>query len=335
MGRLKFQFGPRFGDSVPFHLNFLPPGGLMSSDPVPLPYLPPGTSRGMIGCNEELVFPSGVTYHQTLLSSSMDPNNLPLGSIDLKTGRVRSELLARSFVVQKLFVNLTSVEPCTPGDSFNYQGPARFETGPGGELVFSFNGEVFIPYPKGFRFPCPSPDGRPAFLVVRESRLDPFLRLQAMSGDQANKGVVAGGSKKAPIEAVSSIRQKFSYAFSIPCDPAAAGDAFFVYENFGGDPDEDYKDKDHGKGKFELTQLTYVRASNSRDSAAGEGEADSITFGGFGSWSEDDDLHQVSVHISIAEDEPYVAIQVDGSTTSNVNTKPTDIETTIPLLGEE
>ena len=77
-----------------------------------------------------------------------------------------------------------------------------------------------------------------------------------------------------------------------------------------------------------------MRASNSRDSAAAAGDADSITFGGFGTWSEDDDLHQVSVHISTAEHEPYVAIQVDGSTTSNVNTKPEDIDSTIPIEAE-
>ncbi len=322
MGRLRFQFGPRFGDSVPFQVSFLPPGGLMSEDPVPLPYLPPGTSRGMIGFNEQLKYPSGVVYNQTLLSSSMDPNNLPLGSVDLKTGRVRGEFLNRSFVVQQLFVNLTAIEPCTPGDSFNYQGPARFEIGPGGELVFSSNGEVFIPYPKGFRFPSPSKDGNPPYTVVRESRLDPFLRLQAMHGGTPATGVLrSGGNGKKPavIENTSSIGEGFSYAFSIPCDPAAADDAFFEYTN----------DKD--EGTFKLTRLSWVRATNSRNSKAGDGEADTITFGGFGSWSKDDELHQVSVHVSTAEDQPYVGIQVDGGTTSNVNTKPEELEDTIPL----
>ena len=323
MGRLRFQFGPRFGDSVPFQVSFLPPGGLMSQDPVPLPYLPPGTARGMVGFNEELVFPSGVTYHQTLLSSSMDPNNLPLGAVDLKTGRVRGEFLNRSFVVQKLFVNLTSVEPCTPGDSFNYQGPARFETGPGGELIFSFNGEVFIPYPKGFRFPNPSADGRPPYRVVRESRLDPFLRLQAMLGGTPPENVLSSGRGNAVIEGESSIREKFSYAFKIPCDPTKADDAFFEYTNF--------KDE----GTFKLSRLSWVRASNSRHATTEGGEADTITFGGFGSWSKDSDLHQVSVHISTAESEPYVGIQVDGGTTSNVNTKPVDLAATIPLEAGE
>ncbi len=322
MGRLRFQFGPRFGDSVPFQVSFLPPGGLLSEDPVPLPYLPPGTARGMIGFNEEIVYPSGVVYHQTLLSSSMDPNNLPLGAVDLRTGRVIGEFLNRSFVVQQLFVNLTAIEPCTPGDSFNYQGPARFETGPGGGLTFSFNGEVFIPYPKGFKFPSPSKDGTPPYTVVRASRLDPFLRLQAACGGAPSGSVLSSGGdqKPAAIEAISSIGQPFSYAFRIPCDPEAAGDAFFEYTN------------DDDEGTFRLTSLTWLRAGVS---PKGGGEPDTLTFGGFGTWSPDDDLHQVSVHVSTAEDQPYVGIQVDGGTTSNVNTKPERLEDTIPLAAEE
>ncbi len=322
MGRLRFQFGPRFGDSVSIQVSFLPPGGLLSKDPKPLPYLPPGTSRGMVGFNEQLKFPSGVVYHQSKLSSSMDPNNLPLGAIDLKTGRVIGELLNRSFVVQQLFVNLTAIEPCTPGDSFNYQGPARFEAGPGGELVFSFNGEVFIPYPKGFKFPSPSSDGTPGFVVVKESRLDPFLRLQAMHGGTPPGNVLTSGAGGGLIESTSSIGQKFSCSYNIPADPGRADEASFEYTNH----DED--------GTFKMTRLSWLRATNSRDSTAKSGAADTITFGGFGSWSKDSELHQVSVHISTAAHEPYVGIQVDGGTTSNVNTKPEDLESTIPLENE-
>ncbi len=324
MGRLRFQFGPRFGDSVPFQVSFLPPGGLLSEEPIPLPYLPPGTARGMIGFNEQIVYPSGVVYHQSGLSSSMDPNNLAIGAIDLETGRVIGEFLNRSFVVQQLFVNLTAIEPCTPGDSFNYQGPARFETGPGGELVFSFNGEVFVPYPKGFKFPGPSADGNPPYLVVRESRLDPFLRLQATCGGAPATGVLESGSgtRPAAIESTSSIGEPFSYAFRIPCDPAAAVDAFFEYTNA------------EVVGTFRLTRLSWVRAGVA-PKGSHDGQPDTITFGGFGTWSRDDDLHQVSVHISTAEGEPYVGIQVDGGTTSNVNTKPERLEDTIPLETEE
>lgn len=318
LGRLRLQFGPRSGDTVPVAIAFLPPGGLLSKDPKPLPYLPPGTSRGMVGFNEQLVFPSGVTYNQTKLSSAMDPLNLPVCAVNLKTGHVLDELLYRSFVVQQLFVNLTAIEPCTPGDSFLYQGPARFERGPQGETILAFNGEVFIPYPKGFRFPSPSSDGNPPYVVFRESRLDPFLRFVAMEGAAA-KSTFTSGANKAWIKDTSSIGQEFQYRYSIPSDPQKADEAFFEYTN----------EKD--KGTFTLKRLSWVRATNSRDSEAGDGEADTITFGGFGTWSKDDDLHQVSVQISTSATAPYVGIQIDGGTTSNVNTKPKNIDDTLPF----
>jgi len=317
LGRIKVQFGPRFGDAVPINVNFLPPGGLLSEDPVPLPYLPPGTSRGQVGFNEQLEFPSGVVYHQTELSSSMDPLNTPLGAVHLETGHILDELLCRCFVVQELFVNLSQVEPCTPADSFLYQGPARIERGVGGQLVFSLDGEVFIPYPRGFDFPSPAKNGRPAYRVREESRLDPFLRLQAMEGGDGARNVFSSGEKA--IEETSSIGQKFSYAYKISADPSKAEEAHFEYTNH----DE--------SATFELERLSWVRATRSREAAVGPASADVVTFGGFGSWSQDDDLHQVSVQISLAEGEPYVGIQVDGGTTSNVNTKPPKIEDTIPF----
>ncbi|MCP4654650.1 MAG: hypothetical protein GY856_04430 [bacterium] len=323
MGRLQVQFGPRFGDSVPIAVSFLPPGGLLSKDPEPLPYLPPGTSRGMVGFNEQMVFPSGKIYHQSELSSSMDPMNPPLGAINLKTGWVVGELLCRCFVVQKLFINLGKIEPCTPADSFLYQGPARLDTGPGGELVLALNGEVFIPYPQGFNFPSPSEDGNPPYKVTEESRLDPFLRFEAMVGGAPATNVLTSGANKAWIKETSSIAQEFSYRYSVPCDPAKSDKAFFEYTNHS-----------EGDATFKLTRLSWLRASRSRDSEAGPDEADVVTFGGFGSWTGDSDLHQVSVHISIAPDGPYVGIQVDGGTTSNVNTKPKDIDETIPLENE-
>ncbi len=310
MGRLLVQFGPRFGDSVSMAVNFLPPGGLLSKEPKPLPYLPPGTARGMIGFDEQLKFPSGVVYDQSKLSSSMDPLNLPLGAIHLKTGQVTGELLCRSFIVQKLFVNLIQIEPCTPGDSFLYQGPSRFDVGPGGELVFAFNGEVYVPYPKGFKFPSPSEDGRPPFKVVEESRLDPFLRFEAVDGGTPATNVL---ERETWVKETSSIGKEFSYQYSIPCDPAQSDAATFEYKNHS-----------EGDVHFKMTRLTWLRATRSRHASVGGEEADVVTFGGFGTWSEDEELHQVSVHISTAENAPYVGIQVDGGTTSNVNTKPKD-----------
>jgi hypothetical protein len=225
---------------------------------------------------------------------------MSLGAIDLRTGQVIGELLHPGFVVQQLFVNLMAVEPCTPADTFNYQGPAVFEADVNGQTTFRFNGEVFLPYPRGFRFPAPTPDGQPAFTVVRESRLDPFVRVRAMIGGDYGEGVVAGGERKVR----SSIGKEFSYKYSLPLDPTESG-AKFEYTN-------------HTEGgTFTLTSLAWFSPSYSRGSKAGPGKPDTLTFGGFGRWSEDSELHQISVHISTAEEAPYVGILVDGGVTTN------------------
>ena len=311
MGRVKIQFGPRFGNSVGFAMQFLPPGGLCAKYPEPLAYLPPGTSRGMISFNELMRFPSGVTYQQSKLSSASDPFRMSLGAIDLRTGQVIGELLHPGFVVQQLFVNLMAVERCTPADTFNYQGPAVFEADVNGQTTFRFNGEVFLPYPRGFKFPAPTPDGEPAYTVVRESRLDPFVRVRAMNGGDHGQGVLTGGEKKAR----SSIGKDFSYKYSLPLDPTQPG-AKFEYTN-------------HSEGgTFTLTSLAWFSPTYSRGSKASK--PDTLTFGGFGRWSEDEQVHQVSVHISTAAESPYVGILIDGGVTSNVNTKPADILMTMP-----
>ena len=333
MGRLRIQFGPRSGDTVSMALSFLPPGGLLSEEPKPLPYLPPGTPRGLVGFNEQMTFPKGVLYNQKKLSSSMDPNNLAICAVNVKTGRITDELLCRSFVVQKLFVNLIVVEPCTPNDSFLYQGPARFTAGPDGELVFALNGEVFIPYPKGFRFPAPTDDGEPAFDVVGDSRLDPFLRILASNRASTSGMVSSGGPGNDPkwINETSSIDQKFSYRFRVDHTKAKV---FFEYVN---------RDEKEG-GAFKLHQVSWLSASNSPRSSAAAGKADTVTFSGFGSWipnaegeksgDAEEGLHQVSVHISTSDIDPYVGIQVDAGITSNANTKPSNIEDSIPSLSE-
>ena len=313
MGRVRIQFGPRSGNSVGFAMQFLPPGGLCANHPEPLPYLPAGTARGMISFNEQMRFPSGATYNQAKLSSASDPFRLAIGAIDLRTGKVIGEFLYPGFVVQQLFINLMAVEPCTPADTFNYQGPAVFEADANGQTTFRFNGEVFVPYPRGFHFPAPTADGTPAFIVVKDSRLDPFVRVRAMNGGAPRPGVATGGADKVR----SSIGQDFSYRYSLPLDPSQPG-ASFEYTN-------------HAEGgTFTLSGLSWFHAGYSLHSSANGGEPDAITFGGFGRWSLDGALHQVSVHVSTAADAPYVGILVDGGVTSNVNTKPADMAVTLP-----
>jgi hypothetical protein len=313
LGRVKIQFGPRSGNSVGFAMQLLPPGGLLAGYPEPLPYLPGGVTRGMIGFNEKMRFPSGVTYNQTKLSTTSDPFRIAVGAIDLRTGKVIGEFLHPGFVVQQLFVNLIDVEKGTPADTFNYQGEAVFESGANGQLTFRWNGETYLPYPRGFHFPAPTPTGHPAFVVVRESRLDPFLRVRAMAGGTRARGMFEGGENRVH----SSLGKEFSYDYSLPLDPTEPG-ARFEYTNHS------------DGGTFTLTSLSWFSPSYSRESAAADGDADAVTFTGFGRWSLDSELHQVSVHISTAEGAQYVGIQVDGGITSNVNTKPADIRVTMP-----
>ena len=307
MGRLRVQYGPRCGDTVPVYLRVLPPGGLLTDAPPVPPLLPPGVGRGLTGFDTVLEFPE-LAYPQGGLASLDDPFNLCAGYIDRRTGRFSDPLLFRSFVVQNLFAALLAVEPCTPADSFNYQGPASFERGAGGEVVFHFNGTVFLPYPEGFKFPSPTPDGQPPIVIGPDSRLDPFRRIHAGGEAAERPGALEGGAD----DVVGTTGRKFSYRYSIPADPSREVPTF------------EYEDHAAGAG-FRLTALTWLSFTRSPGSTAPGAEADTVTFGGFGTWSPDRDtgrLHQVSVQISLAPERPYVGILVDGGTTSNADTRP-------------
>jgi hypothetical protein len=137
--------------------------------------------------------------------------------------------------------------------------------------------------------------------------------MRAMDGGAPGRGTFKGGEERV----ASSIGREFSYKYSLPLDPTQPG-ARFEYTN-------------HTEGgTFTLTALTWFSPTYSRGSNAAPGDTDTVTFGGFGRWSQDPDLHQVSVHISKADGAHYVGIQVDGGVTSNVNTKPADIRETMP-----
>ncbi len=310
--RVLVQFGPRTGDTAPVVLRVLPPGGLLNDAPARPPFLPPGTARAAGGFDAVLHFPQE-TYPQSGISSPDDPFILAASSVDLRTGELVSPLLWRGFVVQELFAALVQVEPCTPAAAFNYQGPARFERGPHGELALRWNGSVFIPYPAGFNFPSPGPGGRPPIVISGDSRLDPFRRVRAVDrGFGAMRGVMRGGERRV----VSSTGESFSYRYAIPRDLRRAADARFEYTDHARD------------ATFRLTSLAWVDFSHSLGSAVPAGRPDVVTFTGFGTWSEDRSraLHFVSAQISEAPDAPYVGIQVDGGATSNADTKPSEAQ---------
>jgi hypothetical protein len=314
LGRLQVQFGERFGGSVPVAVSTLPPGGmLIRSEDSPVAELFPGRlPGGLVGHDEFLRFPLR-TYFLDAVSFVDDPFDLAVGAVDLRTGAVLGELTHRGFIDQNLFFALVRVEPRTPQSSFFFRGPASFERGSDGGLVYRFNGTVHIPYPEGFKFP--TPDLATHYLAGPGSALDPFLRVQAMGGGPPPRSGARGGAD----DVLASNGNRFSYRYAVPSAPAREK-AAFEYTN-------------HAQGAiFCLRALAWISFTNSRGRAAAGGEYDTVTFAGFGTWSKapPDQLHVATVQVSTARDYPYVSIQIDGGLVSNVNTKPADDAATLP-----
>lgn len=312
LGRIQVQFGQRFGDLVPFTVSSLPPAGLLAEPPAsPLSF--PGLSLGLLGHNEFLRFPNK-TYFLQDVAFADDPFDVPLGVLDLKTGKVLGEFLYRGFIAQDLlFVLLEQNDGRIAPSSFYFRGPAAFEKDSHGQTIFRFNGEVRVDF-TGFRFPSPDFVKANSFVAGEGSVLDPFLRIQAMLPTPPTSYVFRGsGATEA------STGDRFSYSYDIPCDAVGRG-ASFEYTNQN--PAEG--------GTFRMYSLASVSCTNSRDSQAAGGEYDTLTFTGFGSWSKDAEPHLATVQISRSATQPYVSIIIDGGLVSNVNTKPLHIEDTIP-----
>jgi hypothetical protein len=314
MGRVQVQFGEPFGDSLPVAVSPLPPGGMLARpDPTPVAAEFPSRLPGaMVGHDEFLRFPLR-NYFLDAVGYVHDPFDLAVGAVNRRTGRVYGELLQRGFIDQNLFFALVRVEPRTPRSSFYFRGPACFERGANGQLVYRFNGEVHIPYPEGFGFP--SPDLTTSYVIGPGSALDPFLRLQAMHGGRPPQMGKTGSADRV----LASNGNTFSYRYSIPRDPARER-ATFEYTN-------------HTQGgSFRLCSLAWHAFSSSRGRAPRGGEHDTVTFAGFGTWSRGapDRLHLATVQVSTSREYPYVSIQIDGGLVSNVNTKPAEDAATLP-----
>jgi hypothetical protein len=240
-----------------------------------------------------------------------------VGAVDLRTGRFVNELLHRGFINQDLIFALLRVEPRTPGSSFLFRGPAVLEKGPGGEPLFRFKGEVFIPYPEGFFFP--TPNLTTGFPIGPNSRLDPFLWLHAIPDQRAGDYVKTGEGR----DITSSAGERFSYRYSIPNDQTKHR-ATFEFENHT------------QQGKFRMHSLAWVGFTNSQgsqDSGSRRSVAyDTLSFTCFGVWSKDgvETLVQASAQFSTSSERPYVGIQIDSGIVSNVNTKPPNIKDALP-----
>lgn len=319
LGRLLLQFGVRSRNSVPVAVFSVNPGGVMGvMEASPITQVFPGRLYpGPIGFDEFLRFPLR-TYSLDDLAIIDDPFDISVGAVDLRTGRFINELLHRGFINQDLIFALLRVEPRTPGSSFLFRGPAVLEKGPGDEPLFRFKGEVFIPYPEGFLFP--SPNLTTGFPIGPQSRLDPFLWLHAIPDQRAGDYVKTGEGRNI----TSSAGEQFSYRYSIPNDQSRHS-AFFEFENHT------------QQGKFRMHSLAWVGFTNSSGSSgkstSGKSvEYDTLSFTCFGVWSKDgvDTLFQASAQFSTSPARPYVGIQIDSGTVSNVNTKPPNIKDALP-----
>ncbi len=313
LGRLQIQFGEPAGNSVPFALWALTPGGIMGELPdSPITQVFPGRLfAGPQGFNESLRFPQR-TYPLDDLAILDDPFDICVGALDLRTGCSISDVLHRAFISQDLIFALLRIEPRTPRDSFFFRGPALLQKERHGGLVFRFQGIVGIPYPAGFQFP--RPDFATGFTVGENSRLDPFLWFHAVQDARAN-GIPAEGAAE---HVRASTGDDFSYRYRIPANPDGEPPVFEYVNNTQ-------------QGKFSLHSLAWVGFSDSGTSANGA-HADTVTFSGFGVWSKDGvkTLQQAAVQISTSREKPYVGIQIAGGDISNVNTKPMNEADALP-----
>lgn len=311
-GRFQIQFGERFGDSVPIAVQAMPPGGLLRTL-VQSPFADAFKHRipdGLMGHNEMLRFPKS-TYVMDSVTYLDDPLDIALGVVDVKTGKVLGPLLRRGLITTNWLLAMVRIETRTPKSTFAFRGPASLERGVNGQMVFRYSGPLHIPFPEGFKFPAT--DLTNHILIGPDSALDPFLRWQAMSVPDAPRLARSGGARKA----VASTGDEFSYSYAIP---AGDGKASFEYVN-------------HTAGAtFRMQGLTWVGFINSRTASSGEGDCDTLTFAGIGTWSKDpgDGSHIATVQVSTSARFPYVTIMVDGGRTSSVNTKPTNVDDTMP-----
>jgi hypothetical protein len=263
-----------------------------------------------MGHNEFLRFPK-LTYAMDRVSYLDDPLDIALGVVDLKTGKIQAPLLRRGLITTNWLLAMVRIETRTPKSTFAFRGDASLEQGVNGQLVFRYHGKLNIPFPEGFRFPMPDLENH--ILIGPDSALDPFLRWQAMSTSDAPLTASSGGADKV----TASTGDEFSYEYRIPAD---AKDAFFEYTN-------------HTKNAtFTMEGLTWVGLINSRTAASRPGEHDTISFGGLGTWSDDpgNASHVATVQVSTSRQFPYVTIMIDGARTSSVNTKPANVDDTMP-----
>lgn len=300
-GRLYIQFGDRYGDLVPVVVWALVPEGTIA-EPPPSPI--PGFGINMLGVDGRVQFPN-FTYVATERVWVNDPFDFAVGVFNVKTGKSVGDFVYRGLPLQTLFTVIQGLNAGRiPQDTFRYQGPASFERGPNGSLIFRYDGEVFLDFST---FLWPTPDYNPArgFRAGPGSLLNPFTKFQATTG-----GVKPVVVKSGEINERSSFGDQVSLRYSIPCDVSNRVSSF-EYTNSA--------NATRG-GTFRMETLAAVTCTSARGSTAPTGGADIVTFSGFGSWSKDSAKHLATVQISTAADSRFWIVQIDGGIVSSADT---------------
>jgi hypothetical protein len=330
VGRLQIQFGPPTGDTVSFVIQSLVPEGLLAKPPSSA--LGPGFQPSLLGQEEFLRFPLQ-TYRLKGVAVVEEPFNIVHGAVDLRTGRVIGEMEWPAFFVQNLALALFeqndgristnsfpisafSRRPDEQQDTY-----ALFERGPNGQLTFRYSGRHKRSFAT-FRFPSPDLVKANSYLAGVRATLDLFFRVQAVSTSDTPRVRLNGGATNV----TSSVGDRFSYSYSVPCAPEGESFSF------------DYTNQNSGKsgGTFRMNRLAAVKCFNSRTSTLPPGDYDTVTFSGFGTWSKDEPDSKprfAVVHVSTSRDFPYVSILVfqdpdpddrDNPVVSGANTKPAE-----------
>jgi hypothetical protein len=306
-GRLQIQFGSRNGDTIPFVVTSLVPSALFATAPESA-IAGHGVNPGLLGQPEFLKFPLQ-TYALERVAFVDEPYNLPQGEINVTTGRVVGDMEYPSFYGQSLadaLFNenskrltkdpffLIAARP-EPGEAENNY--ARFERGPGGETVFRYSGEHRRSFAT-YLFPKPNLLPGSSWVSGPAGNLDLFLNLQA-----AHVGAVSPVVKQGQGSFVSSLGDTVTYSYSVPCN-SPGGTVSFRYAN---------DNRGRSGGTFEMQHLASVSCTNSPGSVAANGDYDTISFTGFGTWSKDEAFalpRFSSVSLSLTPGAPYTGIIV-------------------------
>ena len=314
VGRYQIQFGERSGNSVSFAITSLMPGGLLNSRP----QSPIAQAFGkrvpdsLIGHDEWLRFKHQM-YNNSGITWLDDPLDIATGCVDVTTGKVLGHFLRRGMITTSWILEMLQLEPRTPKSTFAFRGPASFVKGVNGETVFRYHGDLHIPFPEGFAFP--SADLTTPISIGPDSALDPFLRFQGVHVPHDQPMVAKRASS---FHMTASNRADFTYRYAIAPEPGASSSFEFTDMTDG--------------GTFTMTRLIWVDFLNSRQSTAAAGDYDTMTFTGFGTWSQDETngVHTATVHVSQTPGQPYISVLIDGGATRNLNTRPPNRDATVP-----